>query len=89
MAVTDEDRARISDLTLRAFDATEEFGEDVNLEDAVVIFEVSYEAEDGEIYTELIAKTTTHRATVAGGIARAYAGTQLSEYVDRRDIEDD
>ena len=87
--ISQEDRARITDLALRALDEIDEtYDGDVNLEDAVLIFDVSYER-DGETFTELSAKTTTHRSAVAGGIAQAYANVQLNEYVDSREIEDE
>lgn len=36
---------------------------------------------------DLVSRTTTHRSTVAGGIAQAYANLQLQEYIDGRDVE--
>lgn len=89
MAVRDEDRAVIADLTLEAFDATEEFGEDVRVEDAVVLIEISYpNPEDpDERLCELVSRTTTHRATVAGGMAQAYANTQINDFIDADDLD--
>lgn len=86
--ITDEDRARLGDLAMRAIDSIlEQYGATATLEDAVLVYEVALR--DGEdIWTELNAETTTHRSTVAGGIAAAYAETQLRPW-DRTDDEDD
>lgn len=80
MAITEEDRAQLGDLAMRAIDRViERFGEDATLEDAVLIYEVSYGDPDheGERAQEVDAESTTYRATVAGGIAQAYATLQL------------
>lgn len=81
--ITDEDRARLGDLAMRAIDnIIEWYGEDATLEDAVLIFEVSRPDEEhgGETCTELNAECTTHRAIIAGGMAAAYANLQLTAW---------
>lgn len=91
MAISDEDRARVGELTMQGFDAMDDFGDDVRLEDAVVLFEVSYPdpGNEGERLCEIVSRTTTHRATVAGGMAQSYANTQTNAFVDGRDLEDE
>lgn len=88
MAITDEDRAKLGDLAMGAIDTIlDTYGEEASLEDAVLVFEVSYPDRDheGETLTEINAQTTTHRATVAGGIALAYANTQIGPNWSRED----
>lgn len=83
MAITDEDRAKLGDLAMRAIDAIlTEYGEDADLEDAVLIYEVSRPDpdRDGETQTEINSETTTHRGSIAGGLAQAYANVQLIGY---------
>lgn len=68
---------------MRALDKVlEQYGPDVTFEDAVLIYEVSYPDphHEGERCTEVDSETTTHRATVAGGVAMAYAYTQLNTW---------
>ena len=81
--IADEDRARLTDLVLGALDdIIERYGEDAELEDAVLVYEVSYpdDEHDAERLTEISSQTTTHRAAVAGGLAQAYANTQLEPW---------
>lgn len=86
--ISDEDRARLGEIAMRAIDTIlEEFGEDATLEDAVLVYEVSY-PEDDEVLTEINAETTTHRATVAGGIASSYAHTQLAGWTRKSDEDE-
>lgn len=82
MAITETDRARVTDLALRALDhMIDEYGEDVELEDAVLIYEVSYPEDDRDVrLTEINAECTTYRSVVAGGLATAYARTQTEGY---------
>lgn len=91
MAITDQDRARIGQLALDAIDdIIRDYGEDAVLEDAVLIYEVSYPdpVESDLRAGEFGGKTTTHRATVAGGLAYAYAMTQLSTWASSDEAED-
>jgi hypothetical protein len=86
--ITDEDRVKLGDLAMRAIDAVlDEYGEDAVLEDAVLVYEVSYPDPDheGETATTMSSETTTHRATVAGGLAAAYAATQLAPWASSDD----
>lgn len=88
MAITDEDRARLGDLAMRAIDdILDRCGEDATLEDAVLVYEISYPDPDneGDRSTEISSRTTTHRAAVAGGLAAAYAATQLAPWADTTD----
>lgn len=60
-------------------DVLDRYGEDATLEDAVLVYEISY-TDDDELVTELAANTTTHRASVTGGMAHAYAVSQLEQW---------
>lgn len=88
MAITDEDRAKLGDLAMRGIDQIiEHYGEDASLEDAVLLFEVAHpdpEFED-ELATSIHAESTSHRATVTGGMAQLYAHMQLHGHIDSRD----
>lgn len=86
--ITEKDRAKLGDLAMRAIDSIlEEYGEDAVIEDAVLLYEVSYPDpdHDGETATTMSSETTTHRATVAGGLAAAYAATQLAPWASTGD----
>lgn len=76
MAIEESDRARLGGLAMRAIDQiVERFGADATLEDAVLVYEVSYDdpEREGERAQEIEAESTTHRSTVVGGLCYAYA----------------
>lgn len=80
VAITDEDRARLGELAARALDRIEQFGPEATLEDAVLVYEVSYPDpdHDGELAQEVREESTTHRATVVVGLCAAEVELQLS-----------
>lgn len=81
--ITDEDRSKLGELAMDAIDTIlEQYGEEAILEDAILVFEVSAPDPEhpGERHTQINAVTTTHRSTVAGGIAQGYANTQLADW---------
>ncbi len=83
--ITDEDRARLGGLAMRAIDSIiEQYGDDAQLEDALIVYEISLpDQEHGEPHreTEIGSECTSYRATIAGGLAQAYAHTQLFAFV--------
>ncbi len=69
MAITaDEDRARIGDLALSAFRSVEDYGDDAELLDAILVYEVSVPDDDDERGTEGSWHATSYRASVNVGM---------------------
>lgn len=81
--ISQEDRARIAELAMLAVDEIiERHGDDATLEDALLVWEVSYPDPEHEYerLTEVSARCTSHRAIVAGGLAMTYALSQVAPW---------
>lgn len=94
--ITPEDRARLGDLAASALDDVAEYGDEAQLEDAALIYEISMpydEAEDAELaqrrWTQVLHKTTTHRAVVVIGLADTLAAALKADYVHADDEDEE
>jgi hypothetical protein len=63
--------------------------DDVQLEDSMIIVELSFRDHDGDRRTQIRHKSTTERSTVVVGMAEIVAGYMLVEDPDADDYNED
>jgi hypothetical protein len=86
--IEDDQRQALTGLALRALDTiTEEYGEDAELRDAVIVFEVGRTDTDGETISELLHHSTSHRSTVVVGMLQSCAHLVTSDWTTDLDEE--
>lgn len=89
-AVTATAQERLGQLAMKAIDAMSEFGDSAQMEDALIIMDVTVTGEDDELFTEYVIRSTTHRATVGFGLANRAVSVLTDDYVRvEEDKEDD
>jgi hypothetical protein len=91
--ISDEKRASLSDLALQVLDTIEEqYGEDAELGDAVIVFDVLYpdpDDPDGSPVNEGHYLSTTERSTIVSGLLRMAELYMSSSVPNDRDDDED